>query len=275
VLGDAPGEEQVFEFAGGRRAFGDGFQVCLGDAACVAVLQEEAAGDGLGEDARGGGVGQAFGDQQAEVFLFRKDGLGGGVGARRDDDFGEDFGDDFCGLFVERAVQRDDAAEGGGGVAGERALVGVDDGGAEGDAAGVGVLDDGDGGDGIAELADQLIGGVGVVDVVVGEFLALQLARGGDARALLAGDVEGGLLVGVLAVAQGLLEAAAEGGPVRRGLAVLAGVPLRDGGVVGGGARVGLGGETAQVVWETSPSRSSSARTASTSDVSVQTATKA
>ena len=84
MLGNAPGEEQVFQFLRGRRAFGDDFQVCLGDAARVAVLQQEAAGNRLGEDAGGGGVGQAFGDQQAEVFLLREDGLGVGISAGRD-----------------------------------------------------------------------------------------------------------------------------------------------------------------------------------------------
>ncbi len=51
-------------------------------------------------------------------------------------------------------------------------------------AARVGVLDDRDRrGAGRVELADQLEGRVGVVDVVVGELLALQLPGGGDARA--------------------------------------------------------------------------------------------
>ena len=39
--------------------------------------------------------------------------------------------------------------------------------------------------------ADQFEGGVGVVDVVVGELLALQLARGGHAGPGVAGQVEG------------------------------------------------------------------------------------
>ena len=56
------------------------------------------------------------------------------------------------------------------------------------------MLDDGDRGRarGI-ELADQLEGGVGIVDVVVGQLLALKLASGGDAGPHVAGDIEAGL----------------------------------------------------------------------------------
>ena len=64
------------------------------------------------------------------------------------------------------------------------------------------------------ELGDQLEGGVGVVQVVVAERLALALFGGGDARAGLdraaIGPVEGGGLVRVLAVAQALAPAAGE-----------------------------------------------------------------
>ena len=57
--------------------------------------------------------------------------------------------------------------------------------GALGDAAGVGMLDD-DAGRGARriEFGDAFVGRIGVVDVVVGQFLALQLPRGGDARPL-------------------------------------------------------------------------------------------
>ena len=71
------------------------------------------------------------------------------------------------------------------GVAGERLAVGADEIGAFGDAAGIGVLDN-DAGRGARriKLGDAFIGRVGVVDVVVGELLALQQPRGGDARTL-------------------------------------------------------------------------------------------
>ncbi len=54
------------------------------------------------------------------------------------------------------------------------------------------------------ELGHQLIGGVGVGDVVVAQLLALDLGGVGHARTLLAGAVEGAGLMRVLAVTQGL-----------------------------------------------------------------------
>ena len=100
-------------------------------------------------------------------------------GVRRDDHLGEDLDDRLGRLGVERAVERDDAAEGRDRIAGAapcgRPLSASAP---TADAAGIGVLDDGDGGGRAGvELGDQLEGGVGVVDVVVGELLALQLAR--------------------------------------------------------------------------------------------------
>jgi hypothetical protein len=59
-------------------------------------------------------------------------------------------------------------------------------------AAGIGVLDDGaSGGARRIELGDAFIGRVGVVDVVVGEPLALDLARGGDPKARFWCAIEG------------------------------------------------------------------------------------
>src|ERR1700733_123747 len=56
VLADAPGEEERAELFGGGVAVGDGLEVGLGDAEVGGVLDEEAAGDLLG-DARGVGGG--------------------------------------------------------------------------------------------------------------------------------------------------------------------------------------------------------------------------
>ncbi len=90
------------------------------------------------------------------------------------------------------------------------------------------------------EFRDQLIGGVGVVDVVVGELLALDLARRRDAGARLRPDVEGGALMRVLAIAQLARELAAERAPFRRALAGLAREPIGNRRVIGGRAGVGL-----------------------------------
>ena len=78
------------------------------------------------------------------------------------------------------AVDGDDAAEGAHRIAGERLAPGLAQRRADGDAAGIGVLDDGD--RRRRELGDQLVGGIGVVEVVVAELLALDLLGGGDAR---------------------------------------------------------------------------------------------
>ena len=103
------------------------------------------------------------------------------------------------------------------GVAGQRLAIGLDEVAAFRHAAGIGVLDDGDrGGAPGIELGDAFVGRVGVVDVVVGELLALHLPRGGDAGPLLGRAIERRALVRVLAVAQRLGELAAEGAERRR-----------------------------------------------------------
>ncbi len=87
------------------------------------------------------------------------------------------------------------------------------------------------------ELGDKLVGGVGVVDVVVGERLALHLPGSGDTGAAVAGKVERCRLVRVLAVAERRAEASGEAPPRRRALVEGCGEPAGDGGVIGGGPR--------------------------------------
>ncbi len=120
--------------------------------ASVGVLEEEAAGDLL-ED--GGAF--AGGDlDEAEVLFGGEAGRASGVKDGGDDGFDEELGDLFGGFGVDLAVDADDATEGGDGIGGEGAVVGVEDGGAGGGAAGVGVLDDGDGGGGRVSAAWQV-----------------------------------------------------------------------------------------------------------------------
>ena len=84
------------------------------------------------------------------------------------------------------------------------------------------MLDDGAGrGARRIELGDAFVSRVGIVDVVVGELLALHLARGGDAEALIRRAIERRRLVRVLAVAQRLDQPAAEGAIVGRGIVEL------------------------------------------------------
>ena len=90
--------------------------------------------------------------------------------------------------------------------------------------------------------ADQLVGGVGVVEVVVGELLALHLAGGGDAGPLLAAEIEGAPTDAGSRRSGASSPSRPAKAPVgRERLAQLAREPGRDGGVIGGGAREGLG----------------------------------
>src|SRR5262249_59165846 len=115
--------------------------------------------------------------------------------------------------------------------------------GALGDAARIGMLDDGAGGGAAGvELGDAFIGRVGVVDVVVGEVLALRLARSGDAEAGVGGAIKGGGLMRVLAIAQRLRELATDGAVGGRGIGELGGEPVGDRGGIGGGGGRGPGG---------------------------------
>ncbi len=105
------------------------------------------------------------------------------------------------------------------------------------------MLDDGD--RRLLELGDQLEGGVGVVQIVEAELLALDLLGAGDAGARRAADIEGGLLVRVLAVAQQLAAASAQRQALGQFVAQLAGEPAGDRRVVGAGMGIGLGGQPA------------------------------
>ena len=158
-------------------ALGHDLQLQVLDHGVVARLHQEAAGQRPERQARRARIGQAAGGQQAQVLLRGEDRLGlvasrpGAIttsvkmpvisrGRRR----------------IDRAVERDDAAEGADGIAAQRLGVGLGQRRAERHAARVGMLDDGDGRRGLGiELRHQLEGRVGVVEVVVGQLLALVL----------------------------------------------------------------------------------------------------
>ena len=89
------------------------------------------------------------------------------------------------------------------------------------------MLDDGaSGGARRIEFGDAFVGRVGVVDVVVGELLALRLARTGDAEPRLRRAIEGRPLMRIFTVAQFLDQAAADGTKIGRGIAERAGNQL-------------------------------------------------
>ena len=208
----------------------------------VALLDQQPAGEFVRRPALGFRVGQPVGHSSRSASLRARISRAAGVGLGRDDDLDKDFRDRLGGGGVERAVERDDAAERADRVAGERLVPGLAQARADRGAARVGVLDDRD--RRLGEFGDQLVGGVGVGVVVVGQLLALDLARGRDAGTVVAGAVERGALVRVLAVA-GLRDE--RGGADQRlgeGHALVAREPQRDRGVIGGGQRVGLARET-------------------------------
>ena len=199
-----------------------------------------------------GGAASDF--DQAEI-LFGGEALQGfGRKGGSGDGFDEELGDLFGCCGVDFAIDADDSAEGGDGIAGQRLLVGLEDRCAGGRAAGIGVLDDGH--HGLIEFPGQLPAGVEIDEIVEAELLALQLCCAGDAEAGAVG-IERGALVGIFAVAQGLGERKvdAEGRPARASASGAAGDSgagasgdaferVGDGGVVGGGEREGLPGET-------------------------------
>ena len=102
------------------------------------------------------------------------------------------------------------------------------------------MLDD-DAGGTVGEFRRQLEGGVGVIEVVVAQLLALNLFGGGDAGPVFGIAIERRLLVRILAVTQGLFQGAADGELGWEGVAHLSGKPARDGGVIGAGAGIGPG----------------------------------
>ena len=103
-------------------------------------------------------------------------------------------------LSIERAVERDNAAERRRGVGLVSLIVGVLDVIGTGNATGIGMLDDHAGR--FSEQADALDRCISIGDVVEGKLFTLELPRGGNAsrRSRLL-DIERGLLVRVLAIA--------------------------------------------------------------------------
>ena len=238
-LGHFPGEDQVVHLGFGGGALGDHFQLAFGDHADVTVLHQQATVDAL--------VVQAFcrravdlaTHQYPYVFL----GSGNGqclIGGRRGDNHFHELTIDngLGGGGIQLAVEGDDAAESGFGIGFEGQVIGLADAiQAHGHATGVGVFDDHTGrlGEGLYTLQRR----VGVGDVVVAQFLALQLFGGGDGRRCrVALGVEGRFLVRVLAVAHvlGLFEIQVDG--AREIIIVLAHLLAE---VVGNGAVVGGG----------------------------------
>ena len=199
VFCDIPNEHQVVPFLFGRLAFGDDFQIGAADAMDVGGLYQQSAADAFEFKAVGTCFERHF--QYAHVFLGGGDFEGFGGKLRRHEDFHKlVVGNLFDGFAVHFAVEGNDAAECAGGVGSVGEFVGVQGIGGDGYAARIGVFDN---------YASWRVKGfdgfpccIGIGNVVVGQFFALQLFVGG--KAACGGvniAVERGALVWVFAVA--------------------------------------------------------------------------
>jgi hypothetical protein len=146
VLRHGEGEEEVGKLRIARLPFGHDLQSAVGDDAVVARLDEEPARERAEGRAFGHRIGQAAGEKEPQILLLGDDRFRFGARIRRDDDLGENLDDLARGLGVERAVERDDPAEGADRIASVRLVVSLAQRLRGRDPARVRVLDDGDGG---------------------------------------------------------------------------------------------------------------------------------
>ena len=146
----------------------------------IGGLQQIAAGERAQGQFGRGGIGERTRDEDAQRGLAREDRRRAGCQLGRDHHLDEEPGDRRRRRVIEGTVHRDDAAERAHRIASERARVSGGEIAGDRDAAGIGMLDDGDGRRG--ELGGERVRGIGVVEVVVGELLALHLARGRNPR---------------------------------------------------------------------------------------------
>ena len=114
---------------------------------------------------------------RAQIFLSAEDGFGFFVEAGGGDAFGEKLGDFFGGGGVDDAVEGEDSAESGDGIAGEGFAVGLEERVLFGGAAGIVVLDD-DGG-GFREFGGEAARGFEIHKIIVGKLFALELLGSG------------------------------------------------------------------------------------------------
>src|ERR1051325_1001728 len=199
VLGHAPGEDEIRALRFARRRPRDELEIPGIEHLRVAGLHEQAAADAL-VVVRLGTVGQRH-LEHPQICLPGEDRLCFRLDARRDHDLGELRAERFGRARVERAVEREDAAEGRHRVGLERLRVRFSERIGDRGPARVGVLHDHAGR--VGKALHALPRGVGICDVVVGQLLALHLAVGGDAtRGGPFISIEGRALVRVLAVAQ-------------------------------------------------------------------------
>ena len=248
-----PGEQQIAQFVGVGHAPGYDFQIRQQQGVAIGILDQRAAGDALVLQRRLQLFRPSAAGKDAHIGLFGKCGKCGIFHFRCDHHFDELASQNrLRGGNIQRLIEGDDATERGHRIGGVGGVVGFQHGRAECHAARIGVLDD-DARGSLLERFHAFQRGVGVGDVVVGEFLAGEHVRSGDATGRsVAFKVECGVLVRILAVAQHrfALERQVQG---RRKLLNPVGLtaraqPVGDRAVVARGVRIGLGGETAALI---------------------------
>ena len=240
MFGHGPGKQQVGHLRGGRMQLCHYAQPSGVKPPHILVLHQKPACHLTAGQRRHRRVGQLRCGQQAQVLFACKHPLGRVTGPGGNDHFGKNLGDFNGGFFVQRHIQRDDATECTGLVTGEGRFIRRQQRRPPGHAAGVGVFDDRTGGaSGRGKLCHQFKGGVGVVDVVIRQFLALMLHRRGHPRPPGAIGIKRRPLMRIFAVAQGLRQGSGKGPAARRVLPDCTGHPVADRRIIGGSAGIG------------------------------------
>ena len=144
MLGHNPAEEHGAPLGVGGSALGDNFQSRVAQLVAIGLLHQRAAGDEFEFERFRRGPGRHF--EKAQVFLRGERVQGRRIVAGRDNAFDEQLRDLFGRRGVNRAIERQHAAIGGHGIAGERLDVSFAQRFLLGRAARVVVLDDGDAG---------------------------------------------------------------------------------------------------------------------------------
>ncbi len=209
-----PGEQAVLQFLIGGCAFGDDLEIVQRNRPAIARLDQHPARDCLHRKPAAPGIGQRAAFKQAQVLLSGEDFACPGAHRRCDHHLGEDPRNRFGGRAVELGIDRDNPAKCRNAITRQRRFPSLQQRAALRHAAGVGVFDDNDGGRAACKLRRQFQCGIGVVEVVVAQFLALQLRRlRHAARAHHLRDIDRGGLVRVFAITQrvGALEGERQG----------------------------------------------------------------
>ena len=200
-------------------------------------MRQKPAGHGTEHHARRGGIRQAAGQQQAQIFLFGKNRECCFIRIRRDHHFGENRRNAFRRRRIQLAIGRHNAAECRNGVTQQRAIPGLRQIRRHRYAARIGVLHNHY--RRISEFGKGFKGRIGVVQIGIGKLLALNLPRSGNPWPRAAIQVKRRRLMRVFAVAQRLAECARKAEAFRKFLPFLLGEPAGNRSIIGSGARIG------------------------------------